>query len=90
MTNHPPRDDLDRIFDDYEARRAEVLQSAEWLAQDGYADRFDEVLRDTVLPVLDDLASRLRERGHDAVVFREPRGLRHDLSIREGSAELVF
>ena len=73
VTNDSPNQDLERILDDYGQRRTEILQQPERSEEEAFADQFDQVVRDTVLPVLESLASRLRERGHEAEVWSEPR-----------------
>jgi hypothetical protein len=82
-----PPEDLAEILRDYEERAAEARRQS---AEDEFADRFDEVVRATVRPVLDGLASQLKERGFDAEVLSEPRSLDHFLQLRGPSIALVF
>ncbi len=85
-----PPSDLAQILEGYDEWTAQVRQKADKSGEDEFADRFDALIANTVLPVLEDLASRLREHGHEAEVLSEPRGLDQWLGPRGAAVALVF
>jgi hypothetical protein len=71
VTTDQPADALDRMLDDYDRRHAALLRQARLSDEARSVAALDELFRERVLPVLEDVASRLRERGHMAEVVRK-------------------
>lgn len=69
-------DELEEILDTFEKRqeREEKRKEAERRRREAFEEECQDFLADTVAPVLEQMAERLSERGHDASIEEARRG----------------